>query len=450
MVFSSLDFIFVFLPLFLSIYYIVPIPYRNWPLLLGSLAFYCYGAINRPWVIALFLGLNIMTFFAGLILERKGRNKTLVLGISLGILFGSLLGFKYVGLFAGSTILLPLGISFYSFQLAAYLMDIHRRKISAERSFWKLITGMAMFPKLISGPLTPYGSLSRQLERRSFSWSRFDYGLRDFVLGLGMKTLLADQIGTIWHQIQTIGYESISTPLAWLGLAGFSLQLYFDFFGYSLMAIGLGRMLGFRLPKNFVIPYMSRSMTEFWRSWHITLGKWFLEYVYIPLGGNRMGMAKQLRNLLIVWLLTGIWHGATPNFILWGLFIFIWIAIEKLWLGKYLEEGRVWPHFYLIFTIMMSWMLFAIPDISQICCYFTRLFPFFGSYHASAVDFLRYAQEYGLFLMIGVVVSTGWFMRWWDKIRQTNWGTMILFGVFWLAVYYLSAGLNDPFLYFSF
>lgn len=449
MVFSSLDFLFIFLPLFLWLYYIVPVPYRNWPLLLGSLAFYCYGAISRPWVIVLFLALNTMTFFVGRVLDHKRQGKSLILGVSLTILFGSLLTFKYAGLFSGTTILLPLGISFYSFQMAAYLLDVYRNKIGAETSFLRLFTGMAMFPKLISGPLTPYASLSRQLERRTFSWQRFDYGLRDFMLGLGMKTLLADQIGGLWHQVQTIGFESISTPLAWLGIAGFSLQLYFDFYGYSLMAIGLGRMLGFRLPKNFVLPYTSRSMTEFWRCWHITLGKWFLEYVYIPLGGNRCGKAKEVRNLLIVWLLTGIWHGATINFILWGLFIFCLIAVEKLWLGKYLENGHVWPHFYLLFTILLSWMLFAITDLSQIGCYISRLFPLFGE-QVYATDFLRLGKQYGLFMLIGIAASTTWFMRWWDKVRQTNWGTIFLFFIFWLAVYYLSAGLNDPFLYFSF
>lgn len=450
MVFSSLDFLFIFLPLFLSIYYIVSTPYRNWALLAGSLAFYSYGAISRPWVIVLFLGFNTMIYFVGRLLEQPIHARTSVLSGCLAIIFCCLLGFKYAGLFSGGTILLPLGISFYSFQMAGYLIDIYRKKIKAEHSFWKLFTGMAMFPKLISGPITPYGSLSRQLDQRTYSWQRFDYGLRDFVLGLGMKTLLADQIGGLWHQIQTIGFESISTPLAWLGLAGFSLQLYFDFYGYSLMAIGLGRMLGFRLPKNFVLPYTSRSMTEFWRCWHITLGRWFLEYVYIPLGGNRKGKTKELRNLLIVWLLTGVWHGATPNFILWGLYIFCFIAIEKLWLGKYLEQGYIWPHIYLLFTIMLSWMLFAIPDMSQIGYYISHLFPLFGTIEVPPADFFRLAKQYGLFVVIGITVSTALFMRWWDKIRQTRLGTIILFLIFWLSVYYLSAGLNDPFLYFSF
>lgn len=450
MIFSSLDFLCIFLPIFLCIYYIVPARYRNWPLLVGSLAFYACGCYSRPWVILLFLLLNGLTYFFGLQLEQHTQNAKQILAISLVIIFGSLLVFKYVGLLGSYSILLPLGISFYSFQMSGYLMDIYWRRIKAEQSFSKLLTGMTMFPKLISGPITPYGSLDGQLEARTFSWARFDYGLRDLLYGLGLKVLVADQIGGIWHQIQTIGFESISTPLAWLGMLAFSLQLYFDFYGYSLMAIGLGRMLGFRLPKNFVLPYTAQSMTEFWRRWHITLGKWFLDYIYIPLGGSREGRGKALRNLFVVWLITGIWHGATPNFLLWGMFIFTLIAIEKVWLGKYLKKGHIWSHLYLLLTIMFSWVLFAIPELSQIGVYFGRLFPFFGGQVLPVADFLRLAKQYGLFVLIGILLSTSYFMRWWDKLRQTRWGTIILFLVFWFAVYDLSAGLNDPFLYFSF
>lgn len=450
MVFSSLEFLFLFFPLFLLLYYLVPSQYRNWPLLLGSAMFYIYGARDRPWILLLFLGLSLMSFGTGLLLERFPRRRRFCLILALILLFACLLGFKYAGLFAGSGILLPLGLSFYSFQMSAYLIDVQRGRIKAERSFFRLLTAFLMFPKLISGPLTPYDSLSKELEERSFSWNRFHYGLQDFIFGLAMKCLLADQIGGLWHQVQTIGYSSISTPLAWLGLAAFSLQLYFDFYGYSLMAIGLGRMLGFRLPKNFVLPYTSRSMTEFWRRWHMTLGRWFLDYVYIPLGGSRAGKGKELRNLLVVWLLTGIWHGSTPNFLLWGLFIFVLIAMEKLWLGKYLERSRIFSHMYLLLTIMLSWMLFAITDVSQIVSYLGRLFPFFGAEAIPITDFLRLGQQYGLFLGLGVLVSTAWFMRAWDKWRCSSWMNVVLLALFWLAVYYLSAGLNDPFLYFSF
>lgn len=450
MVFSSLNFLFIFLPMFLCVYYMVPKQHRNWPLLLGSMAFYAYGAMHRPWIIALFLGLTGMTYLVGVwIGRRKSGRRALLLG-SLLLIFATLLGFKYAGLLMGTSIILPLGISFYSFQMAAYLIDVFQKRIKAERSFFKLLTVMLMFPKLIAGPITPYGSLSKQLDQRNYSWERFNYGLQDFVMGLAMKTLLADQIAGLWHQVQAIGFESISTPLAWLGIASFSLQLYFDFYGYSLMAIGLGRMLGFRLPKNFVLPYTSRSMTEFWRRWHITLGRWFLDYVFIPLGGSREGKGKELRNLLIVWLLTGVWHGATPNFLLWGLFVFLLIVIEKLWLEPYLERSRVFSHIYLLIAIMLSWMLFAITDLAQIAVYLSRLFPFFSGTMLSAFDFLRLSEQYGLFVVIGICVSTARFMRVWDHIRQTRWGTIILLVLFWLAIYYLSTGLNDPFLYFSF
>lgn len=450
MVFSSLEFLFLFLPLFLCIYYLVPKQYRNWPLLLGSAAFYAYGARSHPWILLLFFSLCLLTYVAGSLMESNPKQRKGLLIGTLIVIFGFLLGFKYAGFFMGTTLLLPLGLSFYSFQMAAYLIDVQQRRIKAERSFLKLLTAMLLFPKLISGPLTPYESLSKQLDRRTFSWERFNYGLQDFVFGLAMKCLLADQIGGLWNQVQTIGFSSLSTPLAWLGIAAFSLQLYFDFYGYSLMAIGLGRMIGFRLPKNFVLPYTSRSMTEFWRRWHITLGRWFLDYIYIPLGGSREGKWKELRNLLVVWLLTGIWHGATPNFLLWGLFIFLLIAMEKLWLESFLERHCIVSHTYLILTIMLSWMLFAITDLSQIATYLGRLFPFFGGEWLPISDFLRLGQQFGLFIVLGILVSTSWFMRCWDHIRQTRWGTILLLILFWLGVYYLSAGLNDPFLYFSF
>lgn len=452
MVFSSLVFLFIFLPLFLLVYYLVPARYRNWVMLLGSAAFYLYGTYKRPWVLLLFLGLNVITFFAGRHIEQKRRrhDRRVILTGSLLLIFASLIGFKYGGLFANATILLPLGLSFYSFQLAAYLIDVYRKHCRAEKSFFRFLTAMLLFPKLISGPLTPYDSISRQLCGRSYSWERFQYGMQDFLTGLALKTLLADQIGGLWHQVQTIGFASISTPLAWLGLASFSLQLYFDFFGYSLMAIGLGRMLGFRLPKNFVLPYTARSMTEFWRRWHITLGRWFLDYVYIPLGGSRAGKGKELRNLLIVWLLTGIWHGSTLNFLFWGLFVFVFIALEKLFLEKHLEKSRIISHVYFIIIIMLSWMLFAITDITQIPNYLARLFPFFGGEPIAMSDFLRLGQQYGIFIGLGVLASTSWFMRGWDRLRSSRWSTAILFVLFWLAIYYLSAGLNDPFLYFSF
>lgn len=448
MIFSSLEFLFIFLPVFLGIYYITPAAHRNWPLLLGSLVFYLYGVKTRPWVLALFLLLVALCYGVAFLFDRKERKPIFVGTVCLLVL--GLLGFKYLGAFAGRSLVLPLGISFYTFQLIAYLADVYKGKIPAERNPLTFFTAMTMFPKLISGPLTPYESLSRQLEERSFTWERFDYGLRDFVLGLGMKMLLADQIGRIWSQVQAIGFPSISTPLAWLGILSFSLQLYYDFYGYSLMAIGLGRMVGIRLPKNFVTPYAARSVAEFWRRWHITLGKWFLDYVYIPLGGNQKGRGRGVLNLLVVWVLTGIWHGATPNYLLWGLYIFVFLAIEKLWLGPYLEESRFLSHVYLIFVILLSWMIFAIPDPVQIGVYAQRLFPFFGSGVGNPADCLRLFRMAPVSLLVGVGIAFPWFVRLWDRLRHKAVGTALLLLIFWAAVYCVSAGLNDPFLYFSF
>ncbi len=450
MVFSSLEFLFMFLPVFLGIYHITQAKYRKWILLGGSLAFYTYGAVTNPWTILLFLGLMGGAFGAALWLEPEKKERRMVLAASLGILFGCLLGFKYAGLF-GEGVILPLGISFYTFQLAAYLMDVYRKKIQPEKSFLQFATVIALFPKLISGPLTPYRSLSGSIGlRRAVSWRRFNRGLQDFILGLGLKVLLANQIGGIWRQIEAIGFESISTPLAWMGMVSFSLQLYFDFFGYSLMAIGLGHMIGVHLPQNFNTPYASRSMTEFWRRWHITLGKWFLEYIYIPLGGSREGRQRELRNLFLVWLLTGIWHGPTLNFILWSMFVLGLIILEKLWLGQYLKKYRIFSHCYLILTVMFSWMLFAIPEVGQIGVYLTRLFPFFGGAVIPATDFWRLGLQYGFFLLCGIVAATPQFMNWMGKLRKSHLGTAFLFLTFWLAVYCISAGLNDPFMYFSF
>ncbi len=451
MIFSSLEFIFIFLPIFLGLYYITPRGLRNWPLLAGNLLFYTYGVWTAPWTIALFFLLICLSYLEGRLLARETKHRKLILAASLFLLFAALLSFKYSGLFLESKLILPLGMSFYSFQLAAYLIDVYRKSYPAARSFWAFASAMTLFPKLISGPIAPYESLSRQMRERSFAWQRFDYGLRDFILGLGMKVLLADQIGRVWKQAQAIGFESISTPLAWLALVCFALQLYYDFYGYSLMAIGLGRMIGFRLPKNFVTPYASRSLSEFWRRWHITLGKWFLDYVYIPLGGSKRGKLRELRNLLVVWVLTGIWHGSTLNFLLWGLYIFVFLAIEKLWIGNYLEESSVISHIYLVFVILISWMFFAIPELSQIGIYFCRLFPIFGTMGIGhAADGLRLFQMAPLPILVGIAISMPWFMRVWDHIRQKWLGTVLLLLIFWLSIYGLSAGLNDPFLYFSF
>ena len=278
-------------------------------------------------------------------------------------------------------------------------------------------------------------------------------GLRQFTIGLGLKVLIANQVGGLWKDVEAIGFESISTPLAWMGLIAFSLQIYFDFYGYSLMAKGLGSILGFRFPSNFAHPYMSTSMTEFWRRWHMTLGSWFREYVYIPLGGNRRGALITFRNLLAVWILTGLWHGASWNFILWGLVLFVLISIEKLGLRKVLAKRPAIGHIYMLFAIPITWLLFAVTDISQIAIYLQRLFPMFAPEREAAYfagDYLKYGRLYAISLCAGLIFMTPAPRNLYNRWKKSPISAVVLLIVFWCCVYCMKIGMDDPFLYFRF
>lgn len=447
MAFNSLEFLFVFLPAFLAVYYIAPPRLRSGVLLLSSLAFYGWGVRSAPWMLGLFLGLTAFSYLAALLMVWLPSAARGLLVITWTVLFGTLLTFKYMGLFTDAPLHLPLGISFYTFSLAAYLADVARGQTQAARNPLHLLNGIALYPKMISGPLMPWKDVSPQVRRPRCRMWRFDLGLREFVLGLGLKLLVADQIGGLWRQLGNIGYESVSAPLAWLGLIAYSLQLYFDFLGYSKMAVGIGAMAGLHLPDNFDHPYAARTMTDFWRRWHITLGAWFRDYVYIPLGGSRCSSGKHLRNLLVVWLFTGLWHGSTLNFLLWGLILFVLITVEKFWTGRFLERHGILSRIYMIPAILLTWMVFAITDLKQLGIFIGRLF---SEYSWSAPDFQRYLHQYGWMLLLGIVLSTPFPARLWQRIRSSTLGTIILLVVFWAAVYCIAAGQNDPFMYFSF
>lgn len=312
---------------------------------------------------------------------------------------------------------------------------------------------LSMFPQLIAGLIVTYSSIKRQIKKRKLSSAATETGLREFTIGLGLKVLIANQVGGLWKDIETIGFESISTPLAWMGLAAFSLQIYFDFYGYSLMAKGLGYLLGFQLPCNFSHPYMSLSMTEFWRKWHMTLGSWFREYVYIPLGGNRKGFWKTVYHLLIVWLLTGLWHGAGWNFILWGLVLFLLIFMEKAGAGRFLETYPVIGHLYMLFAIPLTWMLFAITDLQQTAVYLQRLFPFLNradslTYYAG--DYIKYGKLYMVSLCLGLIFITNKPRKLYHRWKNTPVSAVFLLAVFWGSIYCIKQGMDDPFLYFRF
>lgn len=484
MVFSSLEFIFIFLPIFFGCYYLVPDYMRNYILFLGSMCFYAVGTIGHPEHFFIFIISILVDFTVGILMEEMPEQKKTFLIVGIGFHLLCLGAFKYAGfvlgevnrlfpsLGIGSGLALPIGISFYTFQGISYLVDVYRGTVRAEKSLLRYSVYISMFEQLIAGPIVTYSQVQKELRHRRIRVSAVWKGIGIFVLGLGMKVLLANPIGKLWTDVQAIGFESISTPLAWMAIIAFSLQIYFDFFGYSLMAIGLGRMLGFQLPKNFSFPYLSRSMTEFWRRWHMTLGGWFREYVYIPLGGNRKGTLTTVRNLLIVWVLTGVWHGAGYNFILWGFVLFAIIALEKFVIGAYLDRFPVLGHLYMMFLIPLTWAIFAIDDIGQLGIFFSRLFPFFGQsmWSIFEYDYLKYWGLYYPFFIAGFLFSTKIPFRMLNKISSSKilsgQGVQVkgipwrirksavmqsMFAVIFIAcVYCMYRGMNDPFLYFRF
>ena len=384
MVFSSTIFLCIFLPLVLLGYYICPKKGRNFFLLIASLVFYAWG---EPKYVFLMIFSIIANYVFGLLMEKyrqSSRRLKLMLVLSVVIDVGLLCVFKYTDFIISNInaafganfdllkLALPIGISFYTFQAMSYTIDVYRGDVKVQRNIIDFGMYITMFPQLIAGPIVRYADVEKQLRDRHVTAQDFSEGAMRFVVGLGKKVLLANQIGALWSEIYALGGSS-SALMAWLGAIAFTFQIYFDFSGYSDMAIGLGRMFGFKFPENFRYPYQSVSITDFWRRWHITLSTWFREYLYIPLGGNRRGFARQALNLLIVWTLTGFWHGAGWNFILWGLYYFAILFIEKLFLLKVLDRApKILRHIYSLLLIVLGWVIFACDDIAV-------LLPFIGS-----------------------------------------------------------------------
>ena len=460
MIFSSILFILVFLPVFLLIYYIVPVSGRNVVLLIGSLFFYAYG---EPRYIFLLLGSILVNYILGRGLgsHRKILKRfCLLLGVSLNL--GLLLFFKW----APGGIMLPLGVSFYTFQSISSLVDVYQGDIASEHSLLRLGTYISMFPQLVAGPIVTYGEVEKQLKNPKVSIEDFDQGLKDFTIGLVMKVLLADRLTLLWKEISTIGYSSISTPLAWLGVISFSLQIYFDFFGYSMMAVGLGRMLGFRLPENFHLPYMACSVREFYRRWHMTLGRWFTKYVYIPLGGSRGNWFRTILNLFIVWVMTSVWHGTSVNFFLWGMLLFAVIVIEKMVSpgkktgsktecknGNTERKNRIvtiLKHIYVLLVIGISWVCFAITDMNQLMTYLGRMFGILPGISVNHMVFRNACMKYGVTILIGMFMCTDRAHRFYKKAKDNWLGMILLTALFWMCIWYLIVAGNNPFLYFRF
>ena len=432
------------------IYFIAPEKFRNLVLFAGSIVFYTYGEAAY---VLLLLASVVVNYLIGVEMNSQWArgsdiSRRVLLFTALFYDFGMLFFFKY----SGMTEKLPLGISFYTFQIAAYVMDVYWRKVPEERSFINLGTYLTMFPQLIAGPIVNYAEVNKNLRKRTVTFAEFEQGIRILIIGLGAKVIVADRIGMLWNSVQTIGFNSISTKLAWLGAMAYSMELYFDFSGYSMMAIGLGKMLGFQIPVNFRFPYISKSITEFWRRWHITLGRWFRDYVYIPLGGNRRGKGRTLFNLFVVWSLTALWHGADYNFLIWGGMLLGLMFIEKLFLYPYLEKSKVLSHLYLLLVVPVTWVAFAISDVHQLGIYLARMFPFvrIETGVINPQDFMNYLQNYAGLLLIGAIFSTPLPAKIYGRIKNSVVGTFAVAVIFFLSMYYLAISENNPFLYFNF
>lgn len=458
MVFSSILFIFRFLPIAMGIYFLTPKKLKNLSLLILSLIFYSWG---EPRYFLLMIASIFVDYFISINIEKNNKNKKIkILLLAISIIFnvGILFFFKYINFFIENInsifnmslnnvkITLPLGISFYTFQTMSYTIDVFLGKVKAEKNIINFGAFVCLFPQLIAGPIVKYIDISKELKNRDINLDEIQEGIRLFILGLGSKVLIANNIGSLWNEVETMGFNNISTILAWMGIIAFSLQIYFDFNGYSLMAIGLGKILGFNFPNNFNYPYESRSITEFWRRWHITLGQWFKQYVYIPLGGNRLGRARTYFNLFIVWFLTGFWHGASYNFILWGLYFFILICMEKNGLLNLLNKHKLISHIYTIFFILVGWVLFAVIYLNQIINFFKKMFIF-----NAGNEWIYYLRNYIITYTIAIIFSTSFLKKIYNKFVKSNIvDTIILITIFLLSIAYLVDSSYNPFLYFRF
>jgi alginate O-acetyltransferase complex protein AlgI len=335
--------------------------------------------------------------------------------------------------------------------MLSYQIDCYRGKITEPATLSEFTAYVSMFPQLIAGPIVRYEEIADRMRGRTVSVGNLESGLKLFTVGLGLKVLLANQIGTLWNTIMTAGAGNLHVLVAWLGAFAYSFQIYFDFWGYSLMAMGLGEMLGFQIPRNFHNPYVSKSISEFWRRWHITLGAWFREYVYIPLGGNRKGTLRTVCNLFVVWALTGLWHGAAWNFVLWGLLFFVLLAIEKFSFGKWMEQTKILGHVYVILLIPVTWVIFAITDMGQLVAYLGNLVGVHSAETLVGVShFVRYLKEYGGLLFVCALFATPYPARWYRKWKDRWFAVLMLLIIFWLSVHEIIVGSNNPFLYFRF
>ena len=473
MVFSSIFFLFTFLPLSLLLYWMSPAKIKNFTLLAVSLFFYAWG---EPVYVLLMIASILTNFVFGIFIEseliKEKRAVRRALFISAVVFNILILGFfKYYGFLAEninalfnadiaySELPLPIGISFYTFQVLSYVIDVYLGKVRLQRNPVSFALYVTMFPQLIAGPIVRYSDIESQLEQRNVSAAKFGEGAQRFIQGLGKKVLIANSMGALWDITQAMDMTGISVFSAWLGIIAYTFQIYFDFSGYSDMAIGLGKMFGFEFMENFDHPYISRSVTEFWRRWHISLGTWFREYVYIPLGGNRCSRIRQIRNIMAVWMLTGLWHGASWNFVVWGIYYGCLLLIEKMFLKKLIDNApAIISHVYCMLAVIIGWVLFASRDIESAAAYLGVMS---GASGNVLVDnaFIYYLKSNAVMLVISLLFSTGIFREIFepeeisDKIRTrvSHSAAVILHAsILFMSTAYLVTETYNPFLYFRF
>lgn len=467
MVFSTISFIYYFLPCVIIAYLVAPKKFKNFVLFLSSMVFYFYG---EPIYIFLMLGVILVAYISGLLIHKykDTKLKKIFLIFSIAISLGSLCLFKYSDfvitnindLFNADIELLrlamPIGISFYTFQLLSYIIDVYKGKVKVQKNFLKLATYVSLFPQLIAGPIVRYETIENELDNRKHSFENFSYGVTRFVIGLSKKVLIANQLGELCNAFGVADEKSI--VFYWLYGIAFSLQIYFDFSAYSDMAIGLGRIFGFHFLENFNYPYISKSITEFWRRWHISLGSWFRDYVYIPLGGNRKGKLILLRNIFIVWFLTGLWHGANWNFVVWGLFFGVLLVIEKFFLMKILEKlPKIIQNLYVLFLIMISFIIFNATNMEQALTNILGLFGVNGECFINK-ETLYYLKSYLVLLVVSIIGATPLLktivqkLKSNVKVRKTInvLEPVVLVMLLLIVTAYLVDNSYNPFLYFRF
>lgn len=468
MVFSSLTFLFFFLPITLLLYFLVPTRFKNGLLFLSGLLFYGWG--EPVYIIIMILSI-LIDYLSGRVMDRFGRAKRVrkaVLLLSIIMNLGLLGVFKYSAFFIGNlnglfglsipnpNLALPIGISFYTFQSMSYTIDLYRGQIPVQKSFINFGAYVSMFPQLVAGPIVRYDDVRRELEHREVSVSKISDGVAIFIKGLAKKVIMANNLGLIWTTVKATPIHELSAATAWLGILAFAFQIYFDFSGYSDMAVGMGKMLGFHFPENFNLPYIAKSISDFWRRWHITLGTWFREYVYIPLGGNRKGKWRTVFNLLVVWTLTGFWHGASWNFLLWGLYFGVLIVLERLFLGRVLEKlPGVVRIVYTFLLVLFGWILFEFESVPEAFQYFLAMF---GANGTAFIDttFSYLFSANVLLLLVAIVISTGLVKRIYEFLGERK-SIVVRVAVpvcsilvFLLCTAYLVDATYNPFLYFRF